>query len=130
MRSVIGKVDRVIESYRNKGRSKSIKNQTPLFSYKSQENHEDQTEATNEGVSKQFDRDRITIADNLKKRALLTNLTAKFKNALIKNLKERKDFRCYEHPKKPYMTDFIKQAELINKIGLCELISGSENNAK
>lgn len=127
IRSVINKVDRILKTFQRKSHSGSSKNTNALFSYKSEENVTCQTEYNGEDISKQFNRDRINIELNLKKKALLSNVTVNFKDTLAKNFQIKKDFKCYEKPKKSFMNDVIKQAELINKIGTCKLTSGPQN---
>lgn len=119
----MNKVDKILESYQHQGQSKSVRAQQMLFSIKSEENNEGPVEYTNIDVTHQFNKDRIAVALNLKKKELLSSLTANFKNTLMKNFEKQKDFRCYEKSKRPFMTEFLKQSDIINKIGTRKLTS-------
>ena len=121
--SIIHKVDKILSTFDKRNRSGSLKNSKPLYSYKSEEAIDNKVEYTSKEISKQFNKDRIAITINFKKKALLNNLSINFKNAMIKNFASKNEFRCYEKPKKQFMTDFIKQTELINKIESRKLIS-------
>lgn len=124
-RTIIKRVDKVIESYSARGRSQVLRSNQQLFTYKNEDNAKLNIEFTNTDINKQFNADRQLVAKSIKKRALLSRLTANFQTALLKNFERQKDFKCYEKPKRIYMSEYHKQCEMINKIGTCELNSGS-----
>lgn len=127
IRFVISKVDKIIDTYRARGRSQTLRANQQLFQYKSEENAESNIEYTNSDINKQFNADRLVVAKNIKKKALLSSLTANFQIALMKNFERQKDFKCYEQPKRTFMSEIHKQKEMINKIGTRELKSRFED---
>lgn len=113
----MNRVDKILEGFQGRGRSVVNRKNPQFFSYKSDENVDNITDLTNADVNSHFNKDRMIVAKTLKKKALLSNLSANFKTALAKNFEKQKDFKCCEKPKKLFMADFYRQSDLINKIG-------------
>lgn len=121
---VLNKIDKVLTSYQPKNRLRNSRNHPNLFHYKSEDNVENPIEIDNSAISKQFDNDRVIILKNFKKKALVNNISKNFSTALNNNLKDRREFKCYNKSKNPFMSTFHRQSEQINKINTCKFTSG------
>ena len=120
---MLNKADKIIDSYRVRGRSLSSRNTNLLYRQKSDDDIKNTVELKNADVSKYFEKERFVVAKSLKKKIVLHHLTTNFKDIMKKNFEAHKQFKCSESPKLNYMTELHKTSELINKIGTCKLKS-------
>lgn len=127
-RNVIFKVDKLLTTFGNNRNACSSSPARQLLSCRTEENVEYLDDLTNRQINLQFNKDRVSHAENIRRKLLLMNLGENLKINLASKMQKVINPKEYTSPKDSIMRSLQSQRALIDKIVKRRVISGQQGD--